>query len=80
VTYISYILADATGHIATPEPASYTMENGGAPARLLYAEDYPVIAVCKVCGGTIKLDHKTQMEWRHVPIKAARPAPPGDDK
>jgi hypothetical protein len=80
VTHISYIVADATGHIAIPEPVSYTMENGGAPARLLYAEDYPIIAVCKVCGGTIKLDHKLQIEWHHVPAKAAKPVPQGDAK
>ena len=66
-----YTPADTTGHMATPVPGSYTMERGGAPARLLYAEDYPVIAVCKICGGRIKLDHKLQMEWRHVPAPAA---------
>jgi hypothetical protein len=44
------------------------MERGGAPARLLYAEDCLVIAVCKVCGGRIKLDHELQWEWRHAPV------------
>jgi hypothetical protein len=64
VSGFRYTLADTTGHVATPVSGSYTMERGGAPARLLYAEDYPVIAVCK-------LDHKLQMEWRHVPAPAA---------
>jgi hypothetical protein len=53
--------------VATPAAGSFTKENGGGPARLLYDEDYPVIAACKVCDGRIKLDYKLQMDWRHAP-------------
>ncbi len=43
-------------------------------------EDFPVTAECKGCGGKIRLDHPMQLDWRHVPVKAAAPAPPGDGK
>jgi hypothetical protein len=48
--------------------------NGGAP-RLIYAEDYPVIAICKICQGRIKLDHNLQWDWRHAPVVASGNAP-----
>lgn len=64
---VRYTPADTTGHLATPVPGSYTAEDDGGPASLLRAEDYPVIAVCKICEGRIRLDHKMQMDWRHAP-------------
>ena len=76
---ITYTPADATGHTATPVTGTYTVEDGGAPARLLYPEDYPVLAECKICHGTIRLDFMMQMEWRHVPVAQAAPAPPAGD-
>jgi hypothetical protein len=71
VNGIRYTPADTTGHLATPVPGSYTVEEDGGPANLLADADYPVIAICNVCRGRIKLDHKLQMEWRHAPQPAA---------
>lgn len=76
---IAYTPADTAGHLATPVSRTYTVEDGGAPPRLLYPQDYPVLAECTICHAKIRLDFMSQMEWRHVPVVPAAPAPPPVD-
>lgn len=64
---------DEAGHTAIPAAGSYTVAGSGAPARLTRDEDYPVIAICKICQGRIKLGNMMQMEWRHEPVKPVMP-------
>ena len=38
----------------------------GQPADLTRPSDYPVTAVCKVCGRKIRCERFYLAEWRHV--------------
>lgn len=67
MTAMSYIPADAAGHVAWPKPRTYVREKDGQHVSLLNATDYPIVAECKICDGKIGLDHLMQMEWRHAP-------------
>ena len=68
--------ADDAGHIGWPKPGTYVREKDGEHVNLLNATDYPIVAVCKMCGGKIRLAHLMQMDWRHVPVAPATSAPP----
>jgi hypothetical protein len=70
VTGFVFLLTDGTGHSATPRQGSYVKERDGRSADLLSGLDYPVTAVCARCGGTIRLAHHLQWEWRHAPVVA----------
>lgn len=54
------------GHIAEPARGTWRRAADGAPADLLAAADYPIVAVCSNCGAAISLDRKLQMEWQHL--------------
>lgn len=70
---ISFLPVSGAGHTATPAAQSYTVEGSGAPARLTHAGDYPVVAICKICRGRIRLGHMMQLEWQHAPLKPSVP-------
>lgn len=72
-TGFAYVTGD-TGHTAIPVDGSYAREADGKPASLVNGADYPVVAVCKICHGRIRLGHLMMWEWRHAPAPAARPA------
>lgn len=54
-------------HQAVPVKDSWYSERTQHPANLLAEFAYPVIAVCQVCHGRIRLAERAQMEWAHVP-------------
>jgi hypothetical protein len=65
-----YVLPKSpAGHTADPAKDTWRSAQGGAPADLLSDADYPITAVCATCGGSIRLDRKLQMEWRHLPAE-----------
>jgi hypothetical protein len=57
------------GHEATPVKGTWCTEDG-QPADLLRSA-YPITAACTACGGRIRLEHRLQYEWQHVPVVAA---------
>lgn len=67
----TFLLPDSTGHAASPRTGTCVRADGSGPADPLNAADYPVVAACKVCGGTVRLEDLRQMEWRHAPAPAA---------
>jgi hypothetical protein len=72
-------VTESIGHIATPhDGASSWVRTDGSPADTGRADHYPIFARCKACHHPIWLAGRLQMEWWHVPVKAAAPAPPGD--
>lgn len=66
MTSLSFVPVDGSGHVATPEAGTFKKADG-SPADLMYAQSYPVTADCKACGRPCRLEHKLQLEWRHVP-------------
>lgn len=64
-----FIPHEAGGHTAYPLKGTWVAEDG-SPADLLRGP-YPVTAECQVCRQPIRLGHRLQMEWRHVPAPAA---------
>ncbi len=67
----SFVLPDATGHVAVPLPGSWGSKDGTAPSVPPLAVEHPLSATCKICGGRIGLLHPLQMEWRHDPGSAS---------
>jgi hypothetical protein len=63
------VLAGDNAHAATPAGGTYIRERDGKPASLLDEADYPVRAVCKVCGGRIRLGMLLQWDWAHAPAR-----------
>jgi len=56
---------DYGGHAGMPVKGTWRSEDG-EPADLLRSA-YPITATCSACGGQIRLDHRLQYGWRHVP-------------
>lgn len=55
-----------SGHEIIPEPGSARRVRDGQPADLTRPSDYPVTAVCKVCGQSIRCERWLLAEWRHI--------------
>jgi hypothetical protein len=53
------------GHEGTPVKDTWRTE-AGQPADLL-SSAYPITATCATCGGHIRLEHRLQYAWLHVP-------------
>lgn len=53
-------------HQALPVRGTARCEKTGQPTNLVTASDYPVIAECHWCHGSIWLSRLQQMEWAHV--------------
>ena len=54
------------GHEITPKPGTPRRVRDGEPASLLNPADYPVEAVCIVCGEPIRTERWLLAEWRHI--------------
>lgn len=54
-----------TGHRIEPVKDSWYTEGKSLPANILNAYDYPIIAVCAICGGRIRAQNKLA-DWEHV--------------
>jgi hypothetical protein len=59
------IPTDSGSHEGIPVKDTWRTEDG-QPADLLSGA-YPITAVCATCGGQIRLEHRLQHGWRHVP-------------
>jgi len=61
------------GHEITPKPGTVRRERDGEPGNLFSPLDYPLIAECIECGGTVR---EVRMflsgGWEHVHIPAQR--------
>ena len=55
-----------TGHEIIPEPGTARRVRDSQPADLTRPSDYPVTAVCKVCGRPIRTERWLLAEWRHA--------------
>ena len=53
------------GHEIVPEPGTARRKDG-SPADLTRPSDYPVTAICKVCGQRIRCERYYLAEWRHI--------------
>lgn len=60
---------ESSGHDAVPRKDTFEKEDG-SPADIMLSQDYPVTATCDTCSRPIRLAHKLQYEWRHVPSVA----------
>jgi hypothetical protein len=60
------------GHQAAPVKDSWYSEKTQLPANLKAENHYPVVAVCQVCHGRIRLAELRQMEWVHMPQAGPR--------
>jgi hypothetical protein len=60
---------DSGGHEAAPVTGTCRTEDG-QPADLLRSA-CPITAACATCGGPIRLEHRLQYGWRHVPAPVA---------
>ena len=54
------------GHEITPKPGTARRVRDGEPASLLNPADYPVEAICIVCGQPIRTERYYLAEWRHI--------------
>jgi hypothetical protein len=64
----SFIPMDSGRHEAAPVKDTWRTEDG-QPADLLTSA-YPITATCSACGGPIRLEHRLQYGWQHVPAVA----------
>ena len=55
-----------TRHRITPERGTARRVRHGEPADLTRPSDYPVTAVCKVCGQPIRCERYYLAEWYHT--------------
>jgi hypothetical protein len=53
-------------HDITPKPGTVVRESDGQPGSLLAVFDYPLRAVCIVCGQQVRIERKFFAEWEHV--------------
>jgi hypothetical protein len=61
-----------TDHDITPAPGTIVREADGQPGNLLAVFDYPMLAVCLVCGQPVRIERKFLCEWEHVsPVQTA---------
>jgi hypothetical protein len=65
----SFIPRTFDDHEAAPVKDTWHTEDG-QPADLLRSS-YPITATCTTCGGQIRLEHRLQFGWRHVPAVTA---------
>jgi hypothetical protein len=65
MTSFHFIPKNYGGHEGTPVKDTWRTEDG-QPADLLRGT-YPITATCSTCGEPIRLDHRLQYGWRHVP-------------
>jgi len=54
------------GHEIIPKPGTARSVRSGEPADLKNPLDYPVQAVCLVCGQPIRTERWLLAEWRHI--------------
>jgi hypothetical protein len=54
------------GHEPVPEPGTFRRVSDGEPASLLTPYDYPVTAVCSVCGQQIRVERIYLADWHHI--------------
>ena len=53
-------------HEIIPGPGSARRVRDGQPAGLTRVTDYPVEAICLVCGQPIRCERWLLAEWRHL--------------
>jgi hypothetical protein len=56
----------ADDHDPRPEPGTFRRVCDGEPASLLSPYDYPVTAVCSVCGQPIRVERIYLADWHHI--------------
>ena len=68
MTGFHFIPKDAGGHEAAPVTGTWRTDDGQQADLLRSA--YPITADCSACGGQIRLEHRLQYGWQHVPAPA----------
>jgi hypothetical protein len=59
-------------HEIIPRPGTVRRVRDGQPANLTRPSDYPVTAICKVCGRRIRCERWLLAEWYHTETDNSR--------
>jgi len=69
VVVLSISLGD---HEIVPKPGSARRVRDSEPADLTHVSDYPVEAVCLICGRPIRCERWLLAGWRHITTERDR--------